>query len=66
MGSRHRRRLSSLRDDGKLQSDIDPDDLAITLLATLQGGLFSPRYLGLPVRSKLRSIPFSPWPSADD
>lgn len=25
--------------DGKLPSDIDPDDLATTLLATLQGGL---------------------------
>ena len=31
--------LRSLHDEGKLQSDIDPDDLAITLLATLQGGL---------------------------
>src|SRR5579863_2150469 len=31
--------LKSLHDDGKLPSDIDPDDLAITLLATLQGGL---------------------------
>ena len=31
--------LRSLHDDGKLPSDIDPDDLATTLLATLQGGL---------------------------
>jgi AcrR family transcriptional regulator len=31
--------LRSLHADGKLASDIDPDDLAITLLATLQGGL---------------------------
>ena len=31
--------LKSLRDDGKLPSDIDPADLATTLLATLQGGL---------------------------
>ncbi len=31
--------LRSLHADGKLSSDIDPDDLAITLLATLQGGL---------------------------
>jgi len=31
--------LRSLHADGKLPSDIDPDDLAITLLATLQGGL---------------------------
>ena len=31
--------LRSLHADGKLRSDIDPDDLAITLLATLQGGL---------------------------
>jgi TetR/AcrR family transcriptional repressor of nem operon len=31
--------LRSLDVDGKLPSDINPDDLAITLLATLQGGL---------------------------
>ena len=31
--------LKSLHADGKLPSDIDPNDLAITLLATLQGGL---------------------------
>ena len=31
--------LRSLHADGKLPSDIDPDDLATTLLATLQGGL---------------------------
>jgi AcrR family transcriptional regulator len=31
--------LRSLRADGKLPPDIDPDDLATTLLATLQGGL---------------------------
>ena len=31
--------LRSLHTDGKLPSDIDPDDLATTLLATLQGGL---------------------------
>ena len=31
--------LQSLHEDGKLPSDIDPDDLATTLLATLQGGL---------------------------
>jgi TetR/AcrR family transcriptional repressor of nem operon len=31
--------LRSLHADGQLPSDIDPDDLAITLLATLQGGL---------------------------
>ncbi len=31
--------LGSLYADGKLASDIDPDDLATTLLATLQGGL---------------------------
>jgi TetR/AcrR family transcriptional regulator, transcriptional repressor for nem operon len=31
--------LRSLQADGKLASDIDPDDLATTLLATLQGGL---------------------------
>ncbi len=31
--------LRSLRADGKLPSGIDPDDLATTLLATLQGGL---------------------------
>jgi len=31
--------LRSLYTDGKLPSDVDPDDLATTLLATLQGGL---------------------------
>ena len=31
--------LRSLHADGKLPSDIDPDDLATTLLATLEGGL---------------------------
>jgi AcrR family transcriptional regulator len=31
--------LRSFDVDGKLPSDIDPDDLATTLLATLQGGL---------------------------
>jgi AcrR family transcriptional regulator len=31
--------LQSLHADGKLRSDIDPGDLATTLLATLQGGL---------------------------
>jgi AcrR family transcriptional regulator len=31
--------LRALQAKGKLPSDVDPDDLAITLLATLQGGL---------------------------
>ncbi|MCD2195857.1 TetR/AcrR family transcriptional regulator [Actinomycetospora endophytica] len=31
--------LRSLRAEGRLRYDIDPDDLATTLLATLQGGL---------------------------
>ncbi len=31
--------LRPLHADGKLPSGIDPDDLAVTLLATLQGGL---------------------------
>src|SRR5581483_3564165 len=31
--------LRSLDADGKLPSDIDPGDLAITLLATLEGGI---------------------------
>jgi AcrR family transcriptional regulator len=31
--------LRSLQADGNLSIDIDPDDLAVTLLATLQGGL---------------------------
>ena len=31
--------LGSLHADGKLPSGIDPDDLAVTLLATLEGGL---------------------------
>ncbi|WP_442788333.1 hypothetical protein [Amycolatopsis sp. NBC_01286] len=29
-----------------MQSDIDPDDLAITLLATLEGGLLLAQVLG--------------------
>ena len=31
--------LRSLHADGRLQSGIDPDDLATTLLATLEGGI---------------------------
>ena len=31
--------LRSLHAEGKLSSDVDPDDLAITLLAALEGGL---------------------------
>ncbi len=31
--------LRALHADGQLPSDIDPDDLAVTLLATIQGGL---------------------------
>ena len=31
-----------------------------------KGDFYSPRYIGVPVRSKLRSIPFSPLPSADE
>ena len=31
--------LRALQADGRLPSGIDPDDLAVTLLATLQGGL---------------------------
>ena len=31
--------MRSLHADGKLPSDVDPDDLATTFLATLQGGL---------------------------
>jgi TetR/AcrR family transcriptional repressor of nem operon len=31
--------LRALHADGQLPSDIDPDDLAVTLLATVQGGL---------------------------
>jgi TetR/AcrR family transcriptional regulator, transcriptional repressor for nem operon len=31
--------LRSAHAEGKLPSDVDPDDLAITLLATLEGGL---------------------------
>jgi AcrR family transcriptional regulator len=31
--------LRTLHADGKLPADIDPDDLATTLLATVQGGL---------------------------
>jgi AcrR family transcriptional regulator len=31
--------LRTLSADGRLPSDVDPDDLAVTLLATVQGGL---------------------------
>jgi TetR/AcrR family transcriptional repressor of nem operon len=31
--------LRSLQAEGRLASDVDPDDLAVTLLATLEGGL---------------------------
>jgi hypothetical protein len=31
--------LRSLHADGRLASDVDPEDLAVTLLATLEGGL---------------------------
>jgi len=38
--------LRSLHADGKLRSDIDPDDLAIALLATLEGGILPAQVLG--------------------
>ena len=38
--------LRTLHADGKLPSDIDPDDLAVTLLATLEGGLILSQALG--------------------
>ena len=30
--------LRALADAGELRADVDPDDVAVTLLATLQGG----------------------------
>ena len=38
--------LRSLHADGKLAPDIDPDDLALTLLAALEGGLVLGQALG--------------------
>ena len=38
--------LRSLHADGRLPSGIDPDDLAVTLLATLEGGLLLGQVLG--------------------
>jgi TetR/AcrR family transcriptional regulator, transcriptional repressor for nem operon len=38
--------LRSLHADGKLPSDVDPDDLATTLLATLEGGTLLAQVLG--------------------
>jgi len=38
--------LRSLHAEGKLTSDIDPDDLATTLLATLEGGTLLSQALG--------------------
>ena len=59
--------LRSLDAEGKLPSDIDPDDLATTLLATLQGGLLLAQvHRSIPVRSRLPLIPFSPLPSANE
>ena len=58
--------LRSLHAEGKLPPDVDPDDLAVTLLATLEGGLCSPRLNAVPARSKPRSIPSSPLPPADE
>jgi TetR/AcrR family transcriptional regulator, transcriptional repressor for nem operon len=54
--------LRSLHADGTLPSEIDPDDLAITLLATLQGGLLlaqvqqSPRPIETAVNTLLALI----------
>jgi hypothetical protein len=38
--------LRSLHADGNLAPDIDPDDLALTLLAALEGGLVLGQALG--------------------
>ena len=38
--------LKSLHAEGKLRADIDPDDLALTLLAALEGGLVLGQALG--------------------
>ena len=38
--------LRTLQAEGRLASDIDPDDLATTLLATLEGGLVLSQALG--------------------
>ena len=38
--------LKTLQADAKLPCDIDPDDLAVTLLATLEGGLVLSQALG--------------------
>ncbi|QMU77215.1 hypothetical protein GXW83_17385 [Streptacidiphilus sp. PB12-B1b] len=43
----------------------DPDDLAVTLLAVLQGACSSRRPTATPVPSKLRSTHSSPSPPAD-
>ncbi len=53
--------VRSLHADGEAPSGIDPDDLA-----TLQGGLLLAQVQRVPVRSKLRSIPSLPLPSADE
>src|SRR6202000_2499313 len=58
--------LRSLHADGKLPSGIDPDDLATTLLATLQGGLLLAQAQRSTARSRPRSIPSSLSPRADE
>ena len=58
--------LRSLHADGKLPSDIDPDDLAITCSPRSKEDFYSPRCNGVPARSRLPSIPSSPLPSADE
>ena len=58
--------LRSLQAGGQLPPSLDPDDLAVTLLATLQGGLLLAQVQRAPARSKPRSIPSSPLPSADE
>jgi AcrR family transcriptional regulator len=50
--------LRSLHTEGKLPSGIDPDDLAVTLLATLQGGLLLAQVHGssLPFETAINTL----------
>ena len=52
--------------DGKLAAEIDPDDLATTLLATLEGGLLLAQVHRSSRPFETASIPSSPLPLADE
>ena len=54
--------LRTMQAAGRLPAGVTPDDLAVTLLAALQGGSSSPRSSATPVLWKPPSTPSSPSP----